>query len=104
MGRLEQTSPHRLRDQPGIAPIRLDGRGLGEGFHLADLNAVNGQATFGQAAIEPWCKRSCFQSDADDGPCQAGKAFANVLGMAGNGALNDDIAGIVDDTNGGLFQ
>jgi hypothetical protein len=50
MGDLEQTSPHRLRDQSRVQPVRLDRRGFCEGLHLPDLNADDGKPTFGKSA------------------------------------------------------
>ncbi|MCB1441072.1 MAG: hypothetical protein KDJ63_14980, partial [Nitratireductor sp.] len=52
----------------------------------------------------PWRKRPGFQTNATDRFGQAGKAFANILRMAGNGAFSDNMASIVDDTNSSLFQ
>jgi hypothetical protein len=98
-----------LREMFSLCPVDtvqvgLDRRGFGKSPHLAHLDAVNRQPSFGQTAIEPWRKRTCLQANSTDHFGESGKAFPDIIGMSGNGTFANDMAGFIDDANSGLFQ
>ena len=68
------------------------------------LDADDRQACLGQPAEEPLRKRPRLEPDPVEPPSGILQKTLNILGMAGNLDLAADLARLIDDAHGCLFQ